>query len=72
MSKFDKVAIFALAKWSLKPNAVKKTWAKFGTIGFVRSKCKKSKSFMVIEARFLKKAAKNKILQRVGGSPPQS
>ena len=30
----------------------KSSWDKFGTIGFVRLKCKKSRSFAVLEAHF--------------------
>ena len=55
MSKFDKIAIFSLVSSSQNgpwdPNLLK-IWAKFGTIGSIRSKCKKSRSFMVLEARF--------------------
>ena len=35
-----------------KTQSGKITWAKFGTNGFVRSKCKKSRSFVVLEVSF--------------------
>ena len=41
-----------LAKLSLRPKPIKKTLAKFGTIGFVRLKCIKSRSFVAFEAAF--------------------